>query len=159
MEIVPLYGLMGYLPFIKAWGVGGLQQAWEIYPLGFIHGFVMGGISSYARSFFGRLIPPGSEAAFYALFAITDKGSSAVGPAVVGAIVDATGTIRPAFFFLAVLIALPAPLIWMIDVEKGTVDAFRLAGIMKKSGGDDDELDDRVDVGLQEAEGLMRDHD
>jgi len=159
MEIVPLYGLMGYLPFIKAWGVGGLQQAWEIYPLGFIHGFVMGGISSYARSFFGRLIPPGSEAAFYALFAITDKGSSAVGPAVVGAIVDATGTIRPAFFFLAVLIALPAPLIWMVDVEKGTVDAVRLAGIMKKSGGDDDELDDRVDVGLQEAEGLMRDHD
>lgn len=159
MEIVPLYGLMGYLPFIKAWGVGGLQQAWEIYPLGFIHGFVMGGISSYARSFFGRLIPPGSEAAFYALFAITDKGSSAVGPAVVGAIVDATGTIRPAFFFLAVLIALPAPLIWMVDVEKGTVDAVQLAGIMKKSGGDDDELDDRVDGGLQEAEGLMRDHD
>ncbi len=159
MEIVPLYGLMGYLPFIQAWGVGGLQKAWEIYPLGFIHGFVMGGISSYARSFFGRLIPPGSEAAFYALFAITDKGSSAVGPAVVGVIVDATGTIRPAFFFLAVLIALPAPLIWMVDVEKGQADAVGLAGIMKKAGGDEDELHDRVDRGLQEAEGLMRDHD
>lgn len=96
------------------------------------------------------------EAAFYALFAITDKGSSAVGPAIVGAIVDATGTIRPAFFFLAVLIAVPAPLIWMVDVERGQGDAVRLAGVMKKSGGDeDDELDD----GLQEAEGLMRDHD
>ncbi|PMD50861.1 uncharacterized protein K444DRAFT_657624 [Hyaloscypha bicolor E] len=157
MEIVPLYGLLGYLPFFQSLGWGGLQQAWEIYPLGFIHGFVMGGISSYARSFFGRLIPPGSEAAFYALFAITDKGSSAVGPAIVGAIVDATGTIRPAFFFLAVLIAVPAPLIWIVDVEQGQVDAVRLAGIMKKSGRDD-EIDGN-DEGLQEAEGLMRDHE
>jgi UMF1 family MFS transporter len=152
-----LYGLLGYLRFFQSLGWGGLQQPWEIYPLGFIHGFVMGGISSYARSFFGRLIPPGSEAAFYALFAITDKGSSAVGPAIVGAIVDATGTIRPAFFFLAVLIAVPAPLIWMVDVEQGQVDAVRLAGIMKKSVGDDEI--DGSDEGLQEAEGLMRDHD
>ena len=118
----------------------------------------MGGISSYARSFFGRLIPPGSEAAFYALFAITDKGSSAVGPAIVGAIVDATGTIRPAFFFLAVLIAVPAPLIWMVDVEQGQADAVRLAGVMKKIG-DEDDLDDRIDGENQEAEGLMGNHD
>ncbi|KAE9364014.1 MFS general substrate transporter [Stipitochalara longipes BDJ] len=158
MEVVPLYGLLGYLPFFQSLGWGGLQQAWEIYPLGFIHGFVMGGISSYARSFFGRLIPPGSEAAFYALFAITDKGSSAVGPAIVGAIVDATGTIRPAFFFLAVLIAVPAPLIWMVDVEQGQADAVRLAGVMKKTG-DENDLDDRIDGENQEAEGLMGNHD
>lgn len=33
MEIIPLYGLLGYIPFVRSWGVGGLQQAWEIYPL------------------------------------------------------------------------------------------------------------------------------
>jgi UMF1 family MFS transporter len=159
MEIIPLYGLMGYLPFIRSWGVGGLQQAWEIYPLGFIHGFLMGGLNAYSRSFFGLLIPPGSEAAFYALYAITDKGSSAVGPAVVGRIVDATGTIRPAFIFLAVLIALPMPMIWMVDVDRGQADAMRMAGIMKKAGDDDDDLDDRVADGLQESESLMRGHD
>lgn len=38
MEVIPVYGLLGYLPFIQAWGVGGLQQAWEIYPLAAIHG-------------------------------------------------------------------------------------------------------------------------
>lgn len=157
MEIIPLYGLLGFLPFIKSWGVGGLQKAWEIYPLAFVHGFVMGGLSSYCRSFFGLLIPPGSEAAFYALYAITDKGSSAFGPAAVGMIVDATGTIRPAFFFLVVLIALPAPLIWMVDAEKGQADAIRMAGIIKKGGGEE-EMNDR-DEGVFEAEGLMRDHD
>lgn len=123
MEIIPLYGLLGFVPFIKAWGFGGLQQAWEIYPLGFVHGFVMGGLSSYCRAFYGEIIPPGSEAAFYALYAITDKGSSAVGPAIVGAIVDRLGTIRPAFGFLALLIALPMPLIYIIDVQKGRDDA------------------------------------
>jgi len=97
------------------------------------------------------------EAAFYALFAITDKGSSAVGPAIVGVIVDATGTIRPAFFFLAVLIAVPAPLIWMVDVEKGQADAVRLAGVMKKRRLD--EIGESGNEELQEAEGLMRDHD
>jgi len=157
MEIIPLYGLLGFIPFVKSWGVGGLQKSWEIYPLAFIHGFVMGGLSSYCRSFFGLLIPPGSEAAFYALYAITDKGSSAVGPAVVGVIVDATGQIRPAFLFLAVLIALPAPLIWMVDVGKGREDAERMAGIMKK-GGDGEEVDVH-ERGDEEAEGLMRDHD
>ncbi|KAK5132710.1 hypothetical protein LTR08_008676 [Meristemomyces frigidus] len=131
MEIVPLYGLLGFIPFVKAWGVGGLQQAWEIYPLGFVYGFVMGGISSYCRAFYGEIIPPGSEAAFYALYAITDKGSSAVGPAIVGVIVDRVGTIRPAFAFLAVLIALPIPLMYLIDVRKGRADA---AALSKHSG-------------------------
>jgi UMF1 family MFS transporter len=158
METVPIYGLIGYIPFVKAWGVGGLQKSWEIYPLGFVHGFVMGGISSYCRSFFGRLIPPGSEAAFYALMAITDKGSSAVGPTIVGLIVDATGTIRPAFLFLAILIALPAPLMWIVNAEKGQEDAVRMAGLLKRTGADEDELDDRADAGFQEAEGLMRNH-
>lgn len=127
MEIIPFYGLLGFLPFVQNWGVGGLQQAWEIYPLGFVHGFVMGGLSSYCRAFYGEIIPPGSEAAFYALYAITDKGSSAVGPAIVGAIIDSVGTIRPAFGFLAVLIALPIPLLYLVNVQKGREDAIALS--------------------------------
>jgi UMF1 family MFS transporter len=123
LEIVPLYGLLGYLPILQKWEVGGLQQPWEIYPLGAVHGFVMGGIGSYARSVFGALIPPGKEAAFFALYAVTDKGSSAFGPALVGVIVDRAGTIRPAFVFLAVLSLCPAPLLWWMDVERGREDA------------------------------------
>jgi UMF1 family MFS transporter len=159
MEIIPLYGLLGYIPLFQSWGVGGLQKAWEIYPLGFIHGFVMGGLSSYCRSFFGLLIPPGSEAAFYALYAITDKGSSAVGPAIVGVIVDRTGHIRPAFIFLALLIALPAPLIWWVDVKKGQEDAITMAELIKKARGGEDNLNARDEDGFNESEGLMRDHD
>ncbi|SMY29116.1 unnamed protein product [Zymoseptoria tritici ST99CH_1A5] len=127
MEIIPLYGLLGFLPPIRALGFLGLQQPWEIYPLGVVHGFVMGGLSSYCRAFYGEIIPPGSEAAFYALYAITDKGSSAVGPAIVGVIVDRVGSIRPAFGFLAVLILLPLPIVWRIDVKRGREEAVALS--------------------------------
>ncbi|KAK0102546.1 Autophagy protein 22 [Cadophora gregata] len=130
-EVIPLYGLLGYLPFVKNWGVIGLQQPWEMYPLGFVYGFVLGGLSSYCRSLFGELIPPGSEAAFYALYAITDKGSSIFGPAIVGAIVDRTGEIRPAFWFLAALVGLPAPLIYFVDVDRGKAEGVKLAEIIE----------------------------
>lgn len=127
MEIIPLYGLLGYIPMFQSLGFIGLQQAWEIYPIAVLHGIVMGGISSYARSVYAPLIPEGSEAAFFALYAVTDKGSSAFGPALVGRIVDQAGTIRPAFIFLAVLVVLPAPLLWRLDVEKGREDARVMA--------------------------------
>lgn len=153
MEVIPLYGLLGYIPFVKVWGVGGLQQAWEIYPLGFIHGFVMGGLSSYCRSFFGLLIPPGSEASFYALYAITDKGSSAIGPAVVGIIVDATGSIRLAFGFLAVLILLPMPLMWMVNAQRGRKDAMRISEEKYEH------QREQVWEETEEAEGLLRRED
>ncbi|KAK5551663.1 Autophagy protein 22 [Exophiala xenobiotica] len=126
-EIIPLYGLLGFIPAVKRYGVFGLQQPWEMYPLGAIYGFVLGGLSSYCRAFFGELIPPGFEAAFYALYAITDKGSSIFGPAIVGAITDRYGEIRPAFVFLAVLIALPLPLMLLVDVDRGKADADQMA--------------------------------
>lgn len=124
-ELIPLYGILGYLPSVQRMGIG-LQQPWEMYPLGAVYGLVMGGLSSYCRSFFAELIPPGYEAAFYALYAITDKGSSVFGPAIVGAITDRYGGIRPAFLFLAILIFLPLPLMLLVDVDRGKRDALAL---------------------------------
>lgn len=126
-ELIPIYGLLGFLPPIKRLGFFGLQQPWEMYALGTVYGLVMGGLSSYCRSFFGELIPPGFEASFYALYAITDKGSSIFGPAIVGTITDRYGEIRPAFGFLAILILIPLPLMLLVDVDRGKRDASMLA--------------------------------
>ncbi|KAM3427951.1 hypothetical protein NHJ13734_008790 [Beauveria thailandica] len=126
-ELIPVYGLMGYLPFVQRWGILGLQQPWEMYPLAAVYGLVLGGLGAYCRSLYGELIPPGFEAAFYALYAITDKGSSIFGPTIVGRIIDKTGSIRPAFWFLGAIVALPAPLIYLINVERGKLDASRVA--------------------------------
>lgn len=152
-EIIPLYGLLGYVDIVKRWGVGGLQQKWEMYPLGAVYGFVLGGLSSYCRSLFGELIPPGSEAAFYALYAITDKGSSVFGPAIVGAIVDRTGEIRPAFWFLAVLVGLPAPLIYFVDVERGKKEGAKLAEVIEGFRGESTEASEVQSLLVSEDEG------
>ena len=125
-ELIPLYGLLGFVPAIKQLGVFGLQQSWEMYPLGAVYGLVLGGLSSHCRSLFGELIPPGFEAAFYALYAITDKGSSIFGPAIVGAITQKYGEIRPAFVFLAVLIFVTLPLMMLVDVDRGKRDAAEM---------------------------------
>lgn len=147
-EIIPLYGMLAYIPFVKNWGVFGLQQSWEIFPLAIIHGIVSGGLSSYCRSFFGLLIPPGSEAAFYALYAATDKGSSFIGPAIVGVLIDATGQVRSGFFFIAVLIVLPIPLIWIVNADKGRREGVAMAERLDKSHGGPAH-------DAQEAEGLL----
>lgn len=130
-EIIPIYGLLGFIPAIQNFGNFGLQQPWEMYPLGAIYGFILGGLSSYCRAVFGELIPPGSEAAFYALYAITDKGSSVFGPAIVGIITDKYGEIRPAFIFLAVLIFLPLPLMFLVDVDRGRRDGTAIANELR----------------------------
>ncbi|KAL8738751.1 MAG: hypothetical protein Q9181_000506 [Wetmoreana brouardii] len=126
-ELIPLYALLGYIPAVQNLGVLGLQQPWEMYVLGAVYGVVLGGLSSYCRSLYGELIPPGSEAAFYALYAITDKGSSIFGPAIVGAITDRYGDIRPAFVFLAALILIPLPLMLMVDVDRGKKEGAAMA--------------------------------
>ncbi|KAK8088565.1 hypothetical protein PG997_003526 [Apiospora hydei] len=156
-EIIPIYGLLGYLPFVKQWGVIGLQQPWEMYPLAAIYGLVLGGLGAYCRSLYGELIPPGSEAAFYALYAITDKGSSVFGPAIVGAIIDASGEIRPAFWFLAVLVGLPAPLIYFVNVERGKIEGEKLAEVIEgfKSQEDSSNLSHADD----ESHGMLASYD
>ncbi|KAI0136223.1 autophagy protein Atg22 [Xylariales sp. AK1849] len=157
-EVIPIYGLLGYLPVVQRWGVVGLQAPWEMYPLAAVYGFVLGGLSSYCRSLYGELIPPGSEAAFYALYAITDKGSSVFGPAIVGAIIDASGEIRPAFWFLAALVGLPAPLIYFVNVKRGKHEGEKLAQVI-------DGFKVREDVapyephGAEESRGMLAEYD
>lgn len=154
-ELIPLYGLLGYLPFVRGWGVLGLQQPWEMFPLAGVYGFVLGGLSSYCRALYGELIPPGSEAAFYALYAITDKGSSVFGPFIVASIIDATGEIRPAFWFLACLVGLPAPLIYFVNAERGKLEAERLAAVIEGYKAEQGDVDDRVEPGTGEGEAML----
>lgn len=73
---------------------------------------------------FAGLVPRGRESEFFGLYAITDKGSSWLGPLAVAAITDATHEIRHAFVFLLVLLTLPIPIIYFgVDVNQGRLDA------------------------------------
>lgn len=148
--LIPLYGLLDYIP-----GVYTLNEQWEMYPLGLLYGFILGGLSSYCRSLYGELIPPGYEAAFYALYAITDKGSSIFGPAIVGVIIDQTGGIRPAFWFLLILTGAPAFIICWVDVRRGKLAAARMGEMIEGARNDVIAQLDGAAEDIEEAEGLL----
>ena len=141
--MIPLYGLLGFLPVFQNLGFGGLVHKNEIYGVAFIFGFLYGGVQGYCRSFFAELVPRGMEANMFALYAVTDKGSSAVGPAVVGMITDLTHEIRWAFLFLGIMIAGSIPLMGRIDVVRGKADAERWGEERQRS---EEEQQEEVEV-------------
>ncbi|PKY48916.1 hypothetical protein RhiirA4_526349 [Rhizophagus irregularis] len=116
---IPIYGCLGLiLPF------GGLRSSGELYFMAVWFGFVLGPLQSYCRTMFAELVPRGRETEFFALYAITDKGSSWFGPSLIAIIVDVTGEIRYGFLLLFVLIFLSIPILWFVDEKKGKEDAM-----------------------------------
>ncbi|KAF8329799.1 autophagy-related protein 22-like protein [Cantharellus anzutake] len=135
--LIPAYGCLGFLPYFRSGKVsaqeinkvgvlrfGGLTTPGEMYVLATLFGSIYGAFQGYARAVFSEIIPPGEEARWFALYSITDKSSSFIGPMVVGLIADTTGNIRYGFFFLLIMIAIPIPiLIKKIDMAAGRMDA------------------------------------
>ncbi|GJE99689.1 MFS general substrate transporter [Phanerochaete sordida] len=130
--LVPAYGCLGFIPAFRNGSVrfGGLTTPAEMYVLAVYFGSVYGAFQGYARAFYSELIPHGEEARWYALYSITDKSSSFVGPLIVGLIADTTGNIRYAFFFLIFMVWAAVPLLCAINVERGRRDAagYRFKG-------------------------------
>ena len=83
----------------------------------------MAALHSFGRVMFAELLPPGREAEFFALYSITDKGSSWLGPLVVGFIGDLTHNMRYSFVFLLIFMAIPVVIVWFINVNKGREEA------------------------------------
>ncbi|ODQ68524.1 hypothetical protein NADFUDRAFT_45065 [Nadsonia fulvescens var. elongata DSM 6958] len=118
MAVIPLYGIVGF--FTSAIG---LTRPWEMYMLAVWYGFALGGLNTLARSTYSILIPKGRESIFFSLFSITDKGSSILGPMVIGLIIDKTHNIRYSFYFFLVLLMLAFVVMKMVDFERGASDA------------------------------------
>jgi UMF1 family MFS transporter len=126
--LIILLGLMGLVP---CWGVlglltdrFGLHQQWEIYLFASYYGFLVGALQSFSRVIFSDLIPAGDESEFFSLYAITDKGSSWVGPLLQSLIGDLSGLPRAGLLVLIVMIWAPIPiLIWLVDMKRGFEDA------------------------------------
>jgi|AntAceMinimDraft_11_1070367.scaffolds.fasta_scaffold132152_1 UMF1 family MFS transporter len=75
----------------------------------------------------------------FALFEITDKGSSWLGPLIASVILQQTGMIRPVLIYLLCAMVLPALLLHSLDLS----EALRTARIGTKGGGEGgDEIGD-----------------
>ncbi|EKX34073.1 hypothetical protein GUITHDRAFT_147474 [Guillardia theta CCMP2712] len=121
--------------FISAWGMSGffessqvgMRHVWELFwPFGFFYGLLIGALHGYSRATWADLSPPGKESEFFAFYAITDKGSSWLGPLVCAEIYNKTNSICAAFFFLCGMSILGIILIFWVDHEKGMSDVGRV---------------------------------
>lgn len=123
-SVIPLYGMLGFV-FKNI----GLKHPFEMYIMAIWYGISLGGLAAVSRSVFSLIIPKGSESTFFSLFSITDKGSSIVGPVLVGFLTDRTHNIRYSFYLLFALLMLSLPVISMLDVARGKHEAEELRRI------------------------------
>ncbi|KAJ3271808.1 Autophagy protein 22 [Terramyces sp. JEL0728] len=115
--LLPVWGLIGFFT---------PKAKWEIYVLACYYGFLLGASQSSCRVMFSDLLPYGQEAEFFSLYEITDRGSSWIGPLVVGAIGDA-GDKRYSFVFLLFMLMIPVYIFSKVDTVKGKRDAIQFA--------------------------------
>lgn len=120
--IIPFYGILGFF-FTNI----GLKHKFEMFILAIWYGLSLGGLAAVSRSVFGLIIPRGKESTFFSLFSITDKGSSILGPFLIGLITDKTHNIRYAFYLLFILLLLSLPFLEMLDVDRGKKEAEELS--------------------------------
>lgn len=115
--IWPLLGLSDVFGF-------GLIHVSELYIYVVIFGFHLGPIQSFARIILCNLIPVNCESEIFCLWEITDKGSSWVGPFVIG-LLHQTAGMRYGFFYILGIFCVSIPVICSVDVEEGKKQAAR----------------------------------
>ncbi|CCD22195.1 Atg22p NDAI_0A00350 [Naumovozyma dairenensis CBS 421] len=119
---IPFYGILGF--FFNSIG---LKEKFEMFLLAIWYGLSLGGLSAVSRSLFTLIIPKGKESTFFSMFSITDKGSSIVGPFLIGLVTDKTHNIRYSFYLLFTLLILSLPIIKSLNLERGKREAQQLS--------------------------------
>ncbi|KAJ0426052.1 hypothetical protein BJY00DRAFT_272816 [Aspergillus carlsbadensis] len=122
--------------FIPFWGMLGLwtrwigyHNRWEFYFYNVVFGLFQAPYYAYAQTMISELMPPGYDNMFFALFGITNRASSIIGPNVVQAIINNTQDNWMGFPFLFAICAAAMLAIAFVDVEKGREDARRFVEV------------------------------
>ncbi|KAJ9196966.1 hypothetical protein DTO164E3_4199 [Paecilomyces variotii] len=120
--------------FIPFWGMLGLwtkkvgyHNKWEFYFYNIIFGLFQAPYYAYSQTMISELMPRGYDNMFFALFGITNRASSIIGPNVVQAIINDTENNWMGFPFLFAICAAAMIGIVFVDIEKGREDARKFA--------------------------------
>jgi len=108
---------------VVIYGYAFLHNVTEAYVMSGAIGFVLGGSQALSRSLFSQMIPAGREAAFFGIYAISERGTSWLGPVVFGLVAQLTDSYRPAILALIVFFVLGCAILFFVDVDKAIHDA------------------------------------
>jgi len=109
--LVPLWGYL-------------MHSQYEFFIIVCIFGFNYASLKSFSRSALNSLIPSGKEAQIYSIYGFTERGSSWLGPLIVGLLIDFTEDVRIAIGAVIVLLAVGLAVLITVDIDKGKKDIF-----------------------------------
>lgn len=95
----------------------------EFYTLAFMIAMVQGGAQALSRSLFASLIPRQKSAAFFSLFAVLDRFSGVLGPAIFSLTLVWSGSIRTAILPLTAMFLVGGALLTRVDLKSGRAQA------------------------------------
>jgi UMF1 family MFS transporter len=96
-----------------------LDSAREFYAMAIVVGMVQGGCQALSRSLFASLVPRHMTGEFFGFYGVLDKFAAVTGPALFGAGVALTGSVRSGVLTVLVYFLLGAFLLTRVDVEAG----------------------------------------
>ena len=106
---------------IYAWAA--LSSMTELWVMGVVLAFVLGGALSLSRSLFAQMIPARQEAEYFGFFEIAARGTSWLGPLTFGLVNQFVGSQRQAILSLIAFFALGIAGVVLVDVGKAMRDA------------------------------------
>ena len=132
------------------------HNVWEFWAYNVVFGLFQAPYYAFSQTMMAELTPPGfdnmvrrrlnpvslnihelelTSCQFFGLFGLSNRASSMIGPNVIQAIIDKSGSNWMGFPFLFALCACASLVIWFaVDVEKGRRDAVAWAeGVRKKT--------------------------
>ncbi|MBO8190948.1 MFS transporter [Streptomyces oryzae] len=103
------------------------ENPFWFYALAVGIGLVLGGTQALSRSLFSHLVPAGKEAEYFALYEISDRGTSWLGPLVFGLAYQLTGDYRNAILSLVIFFAVGFALLLRVPVQRAAAAVGNVA--------------------------------
>ena len=103
--------------------------------LSYPHGVQIGSVQAFSRGVYSEIIPGAFSAQFFSFYEITDKGTSWLGPLLVGVVNQATGNFRLAFFCITFFFWIGGPLLYWVNLDKARQDAIKVDTMKVGSSG------------------------
>lgn len=108
---------------IVIYGYAFLQTVTQAYFMSAAIGLVLGGSQALSRSLFSQMIPRGREAAFFGIYAISERGTSWIGPIVFGLVAQLTDSYRPAILALIAFFIIGSIILFFVDEKRAIHEA------------------------------------
>ena len=108
---------------IVIYGYAFLHTVPEAYFMSGAIGFVLGGSQALSRSLFSQMIPAGRESAFFGIYAISERGTSWLGPIVFGLVAQLTNSYRPAILALIVFFVVGSVILLFTNTKQAIKEA------------------------------------